>query len=123
MLSIVVCIKQVPDTQNAVLRPRSGAIDRTGTDNIMNPDDLHAIETALSIKDSYGAMITAVTMGPPQAADVLHEAYALGADSCVLVSDQRFAGSDSLVTSKILSPAIDLLGAFAFVLSGCGAIR
>src|SRR4030042_5323167 len=122
MLSIVVCIKQVPDTQNAVFDPRSGSIDRTGTDNIMNPDDLHASETALSIKDSYGAMITAVTMGPPQAADVLNEAYALGADSCVLGSDQRFAGADSLVTSKILSRAIDLLGAFDIVITGCDAI-
>ena len=106
MLSIAVCIKQVPDTQKARFDPKTGTIDRNGTESIMNPDDLHAIEMALSIRDRYGAAITAVTMGPPHAADVLDEAYALGVDSCVLVSDPGFAGSDSLVTSKTLSRAI-----------------
>ena len=77
---------------------------------------------ALSIRDRYGAAITAVTMGPPHAADVLDEAYALGVDSCVLVSDPAFAGSDSLVTSKTLSRAIRKIGAFDIVITGCEAI-
>ncbi|MBN2159802.1 MAG: electron transfer flavoprotein subunit beta/FixA family protein [Spirochaetes bacterium] len=122
MLSILVCIKQVPDTQKAVFDPRTGVIDRSGTENIMNPDDLHALEMALSLKDEYGASVTAITMGPPQAADVLNEAHALGVDRCVLVSDQRFAGSDSLVTSKVLSRAIVKLGAYDIIVTGREAI-
>lgn len=122
MLSIIVCIKQVPDTQKALFDPRSGTIDRSGTDNIMNPDDLHALEMALTIKDEFGATITAATMGPPQAADVLSEAYALGADRCVLISDPRFAGSDSLATGRIISRAITKLGHFDIVITGCEAI-
>jgi len=122
MLSLIVCIKQVPDTQKSVFDPKTGAIDRRGTDNIMNPDDLHALEMALCIKDRYGARVTAITMGPPQADDVLSEAYALGADECVLVSDPRFAGSDSLVTTRVLSRAILRLGAFDLVITGCEAI-
>lgn len=122
MLSIAVTIKQVPDTQKARFDPKTGTIDRNGTESIMNPDDLHAIEMALSIRDRYGAAITAVTMGPPHAAGVLDEAFALGVDSCVLVSDPAFAGSDSLVTSKTLSRAIRKIGAFDIVITGCEAI-
>jgi len=122
MLSIIVCIKQVPETQKALFDPKTGIIDRNCTENIMNPDDLHAVEMALSIKDTYGANITAVTMGPLQAADVLSEAYALGVDNCLLISDDRFAGSDSLITSKVLSRAITRLGDFDIIITGCEAI-
>ncbi len=122
MLQVVVCIKQVPDTQKASFDPQTGVIDRSGVDNIMNPDDLHALEMALSIKDTCGADITAVTMGPAQAVDVLCEAYALGVDNGVLISDPRFAGSDSLITSKVLSRAITRLGSFDIVITGCEAI-
>jgi electron transfer flavoprotein beta subunit len=122
MLSIAVCIKQVPDTQKARFDPATGTIDRSGTENIMNPDDLHAVEMALSIRDRYGARVTALTMGPPHAADVLDEAYALGADSCALVSDPAFAGADSLVTSKTLARALQKLGYFDIIVTGCEAI-
>lgn len=122
MLSILVCIKQVPDTQKALFDPKTGVIDRNTADNIVNPDDLHALEMALSLKDECGASITALTMGPSQAADVLAEAYALGVDRGVLISDPRFAGSDSLVTGKILSRAIEKLGPFDIIMTGCEAI-
>lgn len=122
MLSIIVCIKQVPDTQNALFDPKTGAIDRSGTENILNPDDLHALEMALSIRDACGARITALTMGPPQAADALREAFSMGADQGVLVTDQGFAGSDSLVTSKILSRAIARLGRYDLVITGMEAL-
>jgi electron transfer flavoprotein beta subunit len=122
MLSIIVCIKQVPDTQKEVFDVRTGAIDRNNTVSIMNPDDLHALETALSLKDDCEAHVTAVTMGPPRAEDVLAEAYALGVDRCAHVCDTRFAGSDSLVTSKILARAITFLGRFDLVITGCEAI-
>jgi electron transfer flavoprotein beta subunit len=122
MLSIAVCIKQVPDTQKARFDPKAGTIDRSGTASIMNPDDLHAIEMALSVRDRYGAAITALTMGPPHATDILDEAYALGADSCALVTDPCFAGADSLVTSKTLARAIRKLGGFDIIMTGCEAI-
>jgi electron transfer flavoprotein beta subunit len=122
MISIVTCIKQVPDTQKAVFDPKTGAIVRSMTGNIMNPDDLHALETALTLRDDCGGTVTAVTMGPPQASDVLREAYAFGVDRCVLVTDPRFAGSDSIVTSKILSRAISWLRAFDIVITGFEAI-
>lgn len=122
MLSIIVCIKQVPDTQKALFDTTTGTIDRNSAENIMNPDDLHAIEMALAVRDRYGAVITAITMGPPQAADVLCEAFALGVDRCVLISDDRFAGSDSLVTSRIISRAIARFGSFDLVMTGCEAI-
>ncbi len=122
MLSILVCIKQVPDTQKALFNPKTGVIDRNSADNIMNPDDLHALEMALTVRDDYAATITALTMGPLQAADVLSEAYALGVDRGVLISDPCFAGSDSLVTSKILSRAIEKLGPFDIIMTGCEAI-
>ena len=122
MLSIAVCIKQVPDTQKARFDPSTGTIDRSGTASIMNPDDLHAVEMALSLRDRYGATVTAFTMGPPHAADVLDEAYALGADSCVLVTDPGFAGADSLVTSRTLARALRKLGPFDIMVTGCEAI-
>lgn len=122
MLKIMVCIKQVPDTENAAFDPKTGTIDRSGTENIVNPDDLHAIEMALVMKDEIGAHITALTMGPPHAADVLSEAYAMGVDRCVLLSDPRFAGSDSLVTARALSRAIQSRGAFDIVITGFEAI-
>lgn len=122
MLSIIVCVKQVPDTQKAVFDPKTGAIDRSATDNIMNPDDRHALEMALALKDSHGATLCALTMGPPHADEVLYEACALGADRGVLLSDPRFAGADSLATSRALSRAIERLGPFDIIVTGREAI-
>lgn len=122
MLSIIVCIKQVPDMHGAIFDPQTCVINRDCAINIMNPDDLHALEMALSLKDQFGADITVITMGPPQAADVLYDAYALGADRCVLITDPRFAGSDSLVTSRVLSRALSQLGRFDIIITGFEAI-
>ena len=122
MLSTIVCIKQVPDTNRASFDPRTGAINRASAENIANPDDLHAVELALKLRDACGGRVTAISMGPPRAADTLAEAYALGVDDCVLVSDPAFAGSDSLVTGKILARAIGKLGRFDVVVTGFEAI-
>ncbi len=122
MLSIIVCIKQVPDAQRAVFDPKTGLIDRSTTAGIINPDDLHALETALSIKDACGARVTALSMGPPPAEEALREASALGVDSCALACDERFAGSDSLVTGRVLARAIKKLGNFDLVITGREAI-
>jgi electron transfer flavoprotein beta subunit len=122
MPSIIVCIKQVPDTQKALFDPKTGVIKRDCAENIMNPDDYHAIEMALEIRDAFGGQITVLTMGPDHAADVLAEAYAYGVDRCVLLSDRCFAGSDSLATSRIISRAISGLGGFDIILTGREAI-
>ncbi|PKL36212.1 MAG: electron transfer flavoprotein subunit beta [Spirochaetae bacterium HGW-Spirochaetae-1] len=122
MLTIAVCIKQVPDTHMVKIDPVRGTLERDRIPNIMNPDDMHAIEMALSLRGRYGGTVTAVTMGPPQAAEILEESYAMGVDSAVLVSDSCFAGSDSYVTGKILSRAIAGLGSFDIVITGVEAV-
>ena len=120
MLTTIVCIKQVPEVQRS--RLAGGDIDRAGGVNIMNPDDAHAIEMALSLRDAVGGTITALTMGPPQAMDILHEAYAMGVDRCVLVTDPAFAASDTLATSRVLSRAVSRLGPFDMLITGREAI-
>lgn len=98
-------IKQVPDT-NDVKWTENNNIDRAKTDCIMNPIDRYAIEAALGIKERTNAYITAVTMGPEKAKDILKEAVATGVDNAFLLCDSKFAGSDTLATSKVLSAAI-----------------
>lgn len=118
MVEIIVCIKQVPNTDNVRFNWKTGSLIRQGVGSIINPDDLHALELALQLRDEYGGNITALSMGPPQAEQVLREAYSLGVDRCILISDKRFAGSDTLVTSKILSRAINAIGGFHFIITG-----
>ncbi len=98
-------IKQVPDTED-IKWTANNNIDRTNMDSIMNPVDKQAIEAALRIKEQNNAEITAVTMGPSKAVDVLKEAVAMGVDNAALLCDSKFAGSDTLATSKVLCAAI-----------------
>ncbi len=106
MLKIVVCIKQVPDTTEIKLDPVKGTLIRDGVPSIMNPDDKGALEQALQLKDQFGAEVTCITMGPPQAEAIIREAYAMGIDKGILVSDRRFGGADTLATSYTLSQAL-----------------
>lgn len=122
MLHIIVCIKQVPDTHKVKVDSENSTLIRGSIENKINPDDLHAIEMALYLKGKYNSIITVITMGPLHAEDVLREAFSLGADKAVLISDSRFAGSDSLITSKILSRAISKLGRYDIVITGVEAI-
>ena len=96
---IVVCVKQVPDTNEVKLDPVTGTLIRDGVPSIMNPDDKAGLEAALELKDANGAHITVVSMGPPQADDVLREALAMGADEAILVTDRAFGGADTWATS------------------------
>ena len=96
-MNIVVCIKQVPDTTEVRIDPVKGTIIREGVPSIMNPDDKGGLELALRLKDQYGAHVTVITMGPPQADDILREAFAMGADDAIHLSDRKFAGADNLV--------------------------
>lgn len=105
-MNIIVCIKQVPDTSEVRLDPKTGTLIREGVPSIINPDDLAGLEEALKLKDTYGAKVTVLTMGPMQAKEALREAYAMGADEVFLLTDRAFAGADTWATSSALAGAI-----------------
>ncbi len=105
-MKIAVCIKQVPDTTEIKINPATGTLIREGVPSIINPDDKGGLEMALRLKDSLGAEVTVITMGPPQADLVLREALAMGADRAVLLTDAKFAGADTLATSHALAGAL-----------------
>ena len=104
---IIVCAKQVPDTNVIKINPKTGTLIRDGVPSILNHDDANALEEALRIKDKFDDVtITVVTMGPPQASDLLFECIAKGADEGILVSDRAVGGSDTQATSNVLVAAI-----------------
>lgn len=109
-LNIVVCIKQVPDSAQIRVHPVTNTIMRQGVPTIINPYDLFALEEAMRLRDEFGGRVTVLTMGPPMAEDALRRALGLGADAAVLITDRRFAGSDTLATSFALSAALAKLG-------------
>ncbi|MHA1718057.1 MAG: electron transfer flavoprotein subunit beta [Promethearchaeota archaeon] len=110
-MNVAVCIKQVPNTNRVKIDKKTGTLIRKGIANIFNPDDKNALEEALKLKDSYyDVKITVLSMGPSQAAIVLKEALAMGADRGILLSDRKFAGSDTLATSTILAAALRKIG-------------
>ena len=120
----VVLVKQVPDTANItgdVMRD-DGTVNRAALPAIFNPEDLNALETALELRDRYGGTVTAISMGPPKAADILRACLYRGADRAVLVTDRRAAASDTLATSYILAQAVRTVGRFDFVFAGRQAI-
>lgn len=108
-MKIVVCIKQVPDTNEVKIDPVTGTLVRDGIPSIINPDDKNALEEALRLKEEQGVHVTVITMGPPQAERALREALAMGADEAVLLTDRAFAGADTLATSLALAKAIENL--------------
>ena len=120
----IVCVKQVPDTGNITgdaMKP-DGTVNRAALPAIFNPEDLHALEAALQVRDRFGGAVTAITMGPPGACEVLRECLYRGADRAILVSDRRAAASDTLATSYILSQAIRKIGKVDLVFCGRQAI-
>ena len=122
--SIAVFIKQVPDTQNITgdAMKADGTVNRAALPAIFNPEDLNALELALQLKDRYDAEVTVVTMGPPNAAEVLRNALCRGADKAVLLTDRSFAGADTLATSFALSCCVKNLGKVDLLLCGRQAI-
>jgi len=120
----IVCVKQVPDTANITgeAMKADGTVNRAALPAIFNPEDLHALEAAIQIKERFGGKVTVITMGPPNACEVLREALYRGADRAILISDRRAAASDTLATSYILSQAIRKLGDFDMVFCGRQAI-
>lgn len=108
-MNILVSIKQVPDTTNIRINPETGTLVREGVPSIINPYDASALALASKLKRRYGAKITVITMGPPQAEAALKEAVEYGADRIILLSDRKFAGADTLATSYTLAETIKYL--------------
>lgn len=117
-MKIIVCIKQVPGTSQVEIDPKTGVLKRDGVESKMNPYDLYALETALRLGKQLDASITAITMGPPQAEAVLREAFMMGVDEGVLLSDRRFGGADVLATSYTISQGIRAIGGADLIICG-----
>ncbi len=110
-MNILVFVKQIPEVSEIKFDPESKRILREGVSLIINPFDKRAVEEAIRIKEKNGATVTVVSMGPPSAVDVLNRSLRMGADRAILVSDRKFGGSDTLVTSRILADVVKQLGA------------
>ena len=112
-LNIVVCAKQVPDTKRITgdAMKEDGTVNRAALPAIYNPEDLNALEEALAVRDAHGGTVTVITMGPPNACEILRDSLCRGADRAILVTDRRAAASDTLATSYILSSAVRQLNA------------
>lgn len=121
-MNIIVCIKQVPDSDKVTIDRETNRLNRTGVPSIINPFDENALEMALQLKEKNGGKITVITMGPPQAEEALRTAISLGADEGILISDRAFGGADTWATSYTLSSAIKKIGTFDVVLFGKQAI-
>jgi electron transfer flavoprotein beta subunit len=121
-MKIIVCIKQVPDAKDVRLDPVTNTLAREGVQSIMNPYDQHALEEAVRLKELHGGEVVAVTMGPPQAEEMLRLAISCGADKVVLVSDRAFAGADTWATSYTLENALKKIGDYDLILCGKQAI-
>ncbi len=105
-MKIAVCVKQVPDTTEVKIDPKTNTLLREGVASICNPFDEFAVEEALLLRDKYGGEVHVISMGPPQAGEVLKNALAVGADKVYLVSDRAFAGADTLATAYTLARTI-----------------
>jgi electron transfer flavoprotein beta subunit len=120
-MNIVVCVKQVPDTAAVKIDPKTGTLIRDGVPSIMNPEDKHALEGALQLKETNGSKVTVISMGLPMAKAVLREALCMGADEAILLTDRCLGGADTLATSKSLAGVIKKLD-YDIVLAGRQAI-
>ena len=122
-MKIVVCIKQVPDTNEVKLDPVTNRLIRDGVPSIINHDDKAGIEAALQLRESLndGSTVTVVCMGPPQADVALREALAMGCDDAYLLSAREFGGSDTCATAIIISAALKKIG-YDLVITGRQAI-
>lgn len=122
-MKIVVCVKQVPDTTEVKIDPVKGTLIRDGVPSILNPDDANALEAALKLKEEIDNVhVTVVTMGLPQASEMLRECLAMGADDAILLSDRPFAGADTWATSNTLAAGIRKMGDYDIIFAGRQAI-
>jgi electron transfer flavoprotein beta subunit len=121
-MKIIVLVKQVPNTTEVKLDPKTGNLIREGIESIINPDDRHALEAAAQLKEAAEGNVTVLSMGPFQAIDAVSEALGMGADEGILLTDRAFAGADTWATSTTLGKAIETLGPFDLILCGRQAI-
>ena len=117
-MKIIVCMKQVPAGTKVDIDPETGAMKRLSGDTRTNPYDLFALETALQLREKLGGTVTVLTMGPPQAEEMMRDAYTMGADDAVILSDRKFAGADVLATSYALAQGITVLGGADLIICG-----
>ena len=117
-MKILVCIKQVPGSNNVEVDPVTGVLKRSGIPSKCNPYDLYAIETALSLTERFGGTVETITMGPPQAKAVIEEAVCMGAIGGTVLTDRKFAGADVLATAYTLSQGIRRCGEFDLIICG-----
>ncbi len=117
-MQILVCLKPVPEPGTVKVDPQTHTLRREGSRLILNPPDRFALEAAVRLKESTNGRLVAVSMGPPNAKEILIEALACGADEAFLLSDRAFAGADTLATSYVLSLAAQKLGPFALIVCG-----
>lgn len=121
-MKILVFVKQVPETDEIRLDPKTGMLNRDHVPSMMNPYDAHAVEAALQLKEAHGGTVHVVSMGPPQAKAVLKEALAMGCDAAYLLSDRAFGGADSLATGYTLAKAAEKIGDYDLLLFGKCAV-
>jgi electron transfer flavoprotein beta subunit len=118
-MHFLVCIKQVPDTTDVKIDPKTNTLMREGVASVVNPFDMYAVEEALRLRERVGdSKVTAITMGPPQAENALREVLAMGVDNAILLSDRAFAGSDTWATSYALSMAVRKIGNVDVIVCG-----
>ncbi len=117
-MNIIVCLKQVPGTTEVKIDPETNTLVREGIKNIVNPFDTYALEEGVRLKERYGGKVTAITMGPRQAEEMLREAISSGADEAILISDTAFAGSDTLATSYTLATAVNKIKDYDLIICG-----
>jgi len=122
-MKIIVCAKQVPDTNEVKIDPIKGTLIRDGVPSILNPDDANALEAALTVKDQNpDSTVSVISMGPPQACYMLRECLAMGADDAYLLSSRAFGGADTCATSTTIAAGIRKLGKFDIIFAGRQAI-
>jgi len=117
-LNVIVCVKQVPATNEVKMNKETNTIIREGVEAIINPFDTYAVEEALRIKDNFGGKVTVLSMGIPSVAELLKETVSLGVDDTALLSDRAFAGADSLATAYALSMGIKKIGDYDLIICG-----
>jgi electron transfer flavoprotein beta subunit len=117
-MNIVVCLKQVPGTTDVKINPLTNTLIRQGIKNIINPFDTYALEEGVRLREKQGGKVTVISMGPPQAGDMLREAISLGADEAILLCDMAFAGADTWATAYTLTAAIKKIGQVDLVICG-----
>ena len=117
-MNIIVCLKQVPGTTEVRIDPKTNTLVRQGIKNIINPFDTYALEEGVRLKERYGGKVTIISMGPPQAEQMLREAISVGADEAILLSDAAFAGADTWATAYTLGKAISKSGQYDIVVCG-----